>query len=62
MFDQLIFDAFIGERAGGIEAESLEVAASTSIAATPPASIASTNSVRLSNGKSSPPQRPSRWA
>ena len=29
---------------------------------TPPASIAWTNSARVAKGKSSPPQRPSRWA
>ncbi len=32
------------------------------IAATPPASIASTNSARVAKGKSSPPHKPSRWA
>ena len=31
-------------------------------AATPPASIASTNSARVAKGKSSPPHKPSRWA
>ena len=36
--------------------------ASTSMAATPPSSIASTNSARVANGKSAPPQRPRRWA
>ena len=41
MLDQLVLDALVGERARGIKPERLQVAGRTSIAATPPASMAS---------------------
>ena len=63
VFENLDLDPVIGERAGLVEPERLQVAlATTSIAATPPASIADTKSVRVSNGVSPAAHRPSRPA
>ena len=60
VFEGLDLDSVIGERPGLVEAEGLEVAlATTSIAATPPASMAVTNSTRVSNGVSPAAQSPS---
>jgi len=60
VLDELVLDALEGERAGG--RETVRSRAITSMAATPPASIASTNSARVAKGKSAPPQSPRRWA
>ena len=62
VFEDVDLDPVVGERAGLVEPECLQIARDDSNAATPPASIAETKSVRFSNGVSPAAQRPSRPA
>src|SRR5258708_1503756 len=62
VFDQFVFDALIGERAGGVETERLEVARQHLHGRDTTLLVASTNSARVRNGKSLPPHSPNRWA
>ena len=60
MFERLDLDPVIAERTGLVEPDAFRSRATTSIAATPPASMAVTKSVRCSKGVSPPedPRRP----
>ncbi len=62
VLDQLIHDAIEGQRASGIEPKPRRSRAITSMAAMPPASMASINSDRVPKGNSSSPQRANRCA
>ena len=62
VLDQLVFDPLIGERAGRIEAERLEVAGEHLHRGDAAGLDRLDELGRVAKGKSSPPHRPSRWA
>jgi hypothetical protein len=62
VLDHLVFDAVIGERPGGVEAERAQVAGQH-LHRRDAAGLDGLDELGAGReGKSSPPQRPSRWA